>query len=380
MTVHLSSRQAELARHAPRPVVPTEDAPACPFCGVAGLPLHAALRDQHFGVPGEWGLLECERCRLAWLSPRPAPEEIWRVYSTYYTHGAPAPGAVFREHFSASGLAGTLRRIVLERLSRSRTAIRGRHLGYASEAGRFDELLGFIGGTIPVLRDVVLLSVGGLGAGERGRLLDVGCGNGRFLGEMRSLGWDVVGVEPDPQAAAVARENQGVPVVEGMLEDAAFEPASFDAVHLSHVVEHVYDPVSLLTECRRVLRPGGRLVLTTPNLDGLGHRVFGPAWRGLEPPRHLHLFTPASIAECARRAGFAEVAVRTSARLARGIWWDSRLAERAYHGRPAANSRWNYVESYLMYFASDLARATRVAAGDELVLTAAVPAGDVEAR
>jgi hypothetical protein len=58
-----------------------------------------------------------------------------------------------------------------------------------------------------------------------------------------------------------------------------------------------------MRKCRELLKPGGRLVVTTPNARGLGHARFGASWRGLEPPRHLQIFSPPTLAECARRAG-----------------------------------------------------------------------------
>lgn len=83
---------------------------------------------------------------------------------------------------------------------------------------------------------------------RKGRLLDVGCGSGEFLAQMRELGWDVFGVEPDPQAARVAREQFGLTVWPGALAEASFPDGFFDAVTLNHVIEHVADPPWLAAE------------------------------------------------------------------------------------------------------------------------------------
>src|SRR5208283_4697550 len=114
-----------------------------------------------------------------------------------------------------------------------------------------------------------------------------GCGDGRFLALMRDAGWDVYGIEPDPVAAKVAQRELGTSVTVGALEDAGFPDEAFDAVTLSHVIEHVHDPVALLAECRRVLKPDGSVVIVTPNIRSLGHQKFQSLWRGLEPPRHF---------------------------------------------------------------------------------------------
>jgi len=151
------------------------------------------------------------------------------------------------------------------------------------------------------------------------RLLDVGCGNGQFLARMRKIGWEVIGVELDKQAVDVARDMLGIYVYHGSLEEAKFSEDSFDAITMHHVIEHLFDPIGTLKECHRLLKPGGKLVVVTPNIDSLGHKLFKEAWRGLEPPRHLYIFSTNNIKICARRAGFQVVKIRTTARSARRI-------------------------------------------------------------
>ena len=79
-------------------------------------------------------------------------------------------------------------------------------------------------------------------------------------------------------------------------QTADFDTDGFDAVTMSHVIEHVPDPVAFLDKCRRVLRPGGRLVLSTPNVRSLGHKRFRQSWRGLEPPARYSKYTVRSAA------------------------------------------------------------------------------------
>jgi 2-polyprenyl-3-methyl-5-hydroxy-6-metoxy-1,4-benzoquinol methylase len=162
----------------------------------------------------------------------------------------------------------------------------------------------------------------------RGKLLDVGCGNGSFLAFMKSLGWDVEGVEPDPKAAEIARSSLQVKVLASSLESAQFPSEHFEAVTLAHVLEHVHDPIALLKECRRVLKPGGTIVVRTPNLSSLGYRFFRGSWVGLETPRHLFLFNPHTLKACAEKASLSTLAVRTTAQFAFLLWEGSRLASR----------------------------------------------------
>ena len=81
---------------------------------------------------------------------------------------------------------------------------------------------------------------------------------------------------------------------------------SFDAVVMNHVIEHVHDPVELLVEARRLLKQDGVLVLITPNAESQEHRIFGASWYSLDPPRHLHIFSPRSLSKLARLSGFSK--------------------------------------------------------------------------
>lgn len=139
----------------------------------------------------------------------------------------------------------------------------------------------------------------------RARLLDVGCGNGAFLARMRTLGWEVHGIEPDPEACAAAAAA-GIDVSVGTLADVSWPEATFQAVTMSSVLEHLHDPRGTLEACRRLLAPGGTLHIVTPNLDALGAERFGVHWRGLEAPRHLVLFNRAALTRLLASSAFTE--------------------------------------------------------------------------
>jgi SAM-dependent methyltransferase len=145
---------------------------------------------------------------------------------------------------------------------------------------------------------------------------------------MQGLGWDVSGVEPDPNAVRSARPSVRDRIVTGTVEDTPFREGSFDAVTLHHVIEHLPDPIRTLRRCAALLRPGGRLVVMTPNADSLGRRVFGGDWLHWDPPRHTFLFTRGSLAAVATRAGLQIASQRTLARAARWTWQESRRLSR----------------------------------------------------
>jgi len=151
---------------------------------------------------------------------------------------------------------------------------------------------------------------------DHGAVLDFGCGGGAFLAKMRDRGWMVTGVEPDPVAREAARQHFDLDVVSAI---EGLGDRLFDAMVLHHVVEHLPDPRRTLVDLAARLAPGGRLVLVTPNIDSLGRRRFGAAWVHWDPPRHLHLFSRASLAAEVERAGLVVERVFTTARHARFV-------------------------------------------------------------
>jgi SAM-dependent methyltransferase len=252
---------------------------------------YQALRDRLFGAPGTWDLMRCPECGLIWLNPQPVPQDIGRLYERYHTHDIPKP--------VKKGIAYCLLKRCLE---------------------KFLYLIG-------LGRKIAPLDWMTLNEYTPGKLLDVVCGSGAFLAKMRELGWEVVGIEPDGQAVKVAREHFGLNIHKGTLEEADFPDDTFDAITMNHVIEHLLDPISILQECPRMLKSGGTLVVT-PNIESLGHRLFSNAWRALEVPRHIYLFSPRSFQVCAERAGLKVLKLLTAARSALWIWATSRLIRR----------------------------------------------------
>jgi SAM-dependent methyltransferase len=136
-----------------------------------------------------------------------------------------------------------------------------------------------------------------------GRVLEVGCASGWFLAAARTVGYDVVGIEPAAEMAAAARERSGAPVQTAMLEDAALPPASFDVVVAWHVLEHLAEPRGSLAAVRGALRPGGRLLLELPNVASLRAVREGEDWYALEPQHHVAHYTPRALDALLRASG-----------------------------------------------------------------------------
>ena len=280
-----------------------QDTPNCLLCGREGAPLYQGLRDRLFEAPGVWSLMECKECGLFWLNPRPLPSEIAKLYKAYCTHIAAYNRPRWKMFIISSVLAACY--------------------GYTAEGK--NRLLGFLLSMLGPIRERAGAFVLFLHARDRGKLLDVGCGNGQFLAWMSRLGWEGVGVDPDGDAVRIAKERFRVTAFEGTIESVRFSENFFDVVTMHHVLEHVSDPIKTLAECHRVLRPGGKLVIVTPNAASLASRLMGTAWRGWEPPRHLFIFSQRALREVVIRSGFTVCELHTLARGAYEVWSESRL-------------------------------------------------------
>ena len=139
---------------------------------------------------------------------------------------------------------------------------------------------------------------------RRGRVLDVGCGRGVLPAQLRRRGWDAHGLELSETSATHAREVLGVPVFVGPIEESPFEDGSFEAVVFWHVLEHLRDPRSALGRARRLLAPGGLLVVAVPNFESLQARVGSRGWFHLDVPRHYHHFGLGVLARLLDEEGF----------------------------------------------------------------------------
>ncbi len=283
----------------------------CPLCRREGKVLYTEECDWLYGVPETWGTRQCSTCKLAWLDPQPIANDIHRLYSRYCTHDA-------SQSMTWIGrLQHTASECVLARL------------GYPVNGPK--GIMAWLLSGLPSVRRTAILTVLGLPTTRKGSLLDVGCGNGQFITRMRSFGWKVSGIDPDPAAVSYG-QSQGLNIQTGTIADLP-ETECYDVITLSHVVEHVADPVDLLRECAKRLRAGvGRLIITTPNINSLGHWWFGKYWRGLEVPRHFIVFSPPGLRNCVERAGLNLESLSTETRLAQMIYSQSACASAGDQG------------------------------------------------
>ena len=323
-----------------------EDVSECPVCG--GRDTHVCFPDLHDteeGVGGTWSMAKCAQCCSLFLSSRLREGALYKAYGTYYTHSADDSGNLV---VSAGGWTS--------RVVRSYLAFR--HGVPFDDASRPLARLVALARPLALQLDYLMRNV----PPSRGRLLDVGCGNGGFLLRARQAGWKAMGVEPDPMAARVARQVSGVEVLETI---ESVDRECFDFVTLSHVIEHVHRPLDLLRGCCATLRGSGEIWIATPNIASIGSRVFGPAWQPLEVPRHLVMPSASGLQCLLGRAGFVDVRF-----IKRGRGAHKRLlasCERArLLGRKAP-------PAMLLSPLVDLAASISAFAGEEIVVMARKP-------
>lgn len=138
---------------------------------------------------------------------------------------------------------------------------------------------------------------------RNGKILDIGCGRGLFLDIMQKDDWSVKGYEFDEKSASYARENYGIDVHFGNLYN-RFEDETFDVVNINHVLEHLEAPDAVLSECHRILKKGGLLVVAVPNINSLQAKFGKSNWFQLDLPCHLYHFSTRGLTALIKKKMF----------------------------------------------------------------------------
>ena len=237
-------------------------------CEVCGSYHHKFLFkgwDRIFGLPGEFTIVQCKECGLLFINPQPEKEVLRKYYpQAYYT---PRPSH-YQEY-------SWLKRKVLED-----------YFGYGQNS---DSSMSF-----SLLRKMFLWPFkiryrNSIPFIPRGRLLDIGCGNGTELYKLKNMGWEVYGVEMDEGASSRAR-SMGLDVFTGDLFEAKYPAHFFHVIRMSFVLEHLPNPRETLIEIKRVLIPQGRIYLSIQNAQSFHYWLFRERWFSLDIPRHLFSF------------------------------------------------------------------------------------------
>lgn len=226
----------------------------CPACLSPAIAPHLVSVDYHYGIEGNFGTSRCSACGSVFMNPMPSVADLGVLYpDDYYSYQPPQP-------------EGRVRRF----------------LRYALRYPRVTHVPSFP---------------------RPGVMLDVGCGAGHYLLEMRGKGWTVYGAELS-RAAAEAGRSVGLDIRGGELSQAGFAPASFDFVRSNHSFEHIPNPDEVLAEMRSLLKDDGKLFVGIPNIGGLWARTFGKYWWNFGLPVHTINYTEKGITTMLERNGF----------------------------------------------------------------------------
>jgi SAM-dependent methyltransferase len=293
-----------------------------------------------------FNFVECQDCGLAFLTPRPTLEEMKAYYGNAYMSDHRVG---FQEpHF----------------LKKLYYSIQRKWLRYSCDGGVAYFCPFEVAWRWKIRRNYWF------GLPRSGCFLDVGCGDGTGLGLMKQFGFECYGCEPDSYWAEIATSVEGVKISATDLCNASYPDHCFDAVRCWHVLEHVHDPMKELIEINRILKPGGVVIISSPNHDSLLKRVF----QNLEDvPRHLFSFSPKTIKMYFENCGFKPMHISTG-----GAVWSlysqyyhasvSYVRENAHAKEPMVEKFWKHPLRRLEY------RATRnffrkIGAGHDIFAT-----------
>ena len=251
---------------------------ACDLCRSVHGKLVLRGTDHREGLGGDFAIQKCRQCGLARTDPRPDNLLAWYPAS-YQQH-------VASDGLTTSVVAWAISRVASRRLPRT---IRAALEWLIPDAA--------LGDPLP----------------PGARVLDVGAGNGTAVRALAAVGIDAHGIEPSADAVAAARSRGCTTVTQGTLDDTRLQPGDWDVIRMSQVLEHVPSPRTTLETIRPALKPDGVVVIGVPNFASALRWLTGPSWDGLELPRHLHHFTPATLGMLLESTGFEVVTMRTVA-------------------------------------------------------------------
>lgn len=228
---------------------------ACALCGKQQSVVKYELKK---GQDSPWFLInECQKCGHIYMNPRPTDSELGGFYAKDYHYDS-----FYSEHF-------------------------------AKQAKKF----------YAELRNIIP---------KKSKLLDVGCSKGYFLHFAKKAGHEVVGVEYSKDAAEYAKRNFNIEVKVDSVDGVNFPDHTFDVITAFDLIEHVPDFIATLKRFKKWLKPGGVLIIDTPNYDSIYRKLTADRWVGFDMPYHIHLFRPNTLNRALEESGFKVQQTSTS--------------------------------------------------------------------
>lgn len=277
----------------------------CKICRSETKTLISRIFDDRYGFPGFFDVLRCEACGFGSLTPSPAESDLEKIYTRYYPRKDIDANSISR---SANYRGTTIQKI---------TAFwKGTRLNCHFHPKRGS------------------------------RVLDIGCGSGNSLIELRQMGVDAMGTEFDQNVRPLA-EKLGLNIHFGNIQ--TLDPAlTFDFITMNQVLEHIPDPIQFLSDLRSKLKPGAQAILSFPNIDSFSRKLTGKNWINWHAPYHLHFFSRNSIKAVAEKAGYRVVSIKT---VTPNEWFKLQMMDLIVKKNPGvANPTWNPQSTHSLAF------------------------------
>jgi len=251
----------------------------CDLCGSRGF---KTLYDK---AENNGTILKCLSCGFIFIYPQSRDEK--ELTSYYQESSAINDNDLARLNKKINRLNLPIRKIMLKEFYGYRNIS-------PSPDGGLDKILAFL--LMPFFGKDIIPFQG------QGKILDIGCGSGLSLVLLKSIGWDVYGVEVNTFACDYA-SKMGIKMFCGKLEDADFAPGYFDVIKITHVIEHVPSPDRIFAEMKRILKPGGKIYLETPNVRSFAAGCFKENWLGMGG--HISGFSAQTLSFIGKKHGFS---------------------------------------------------------------------------
>jgi SAM-dependent methyltransferase len=230
----------------------------CPICAGKNLKTEFITKDFRYPALGvTFTIVRCSLCNFKFLNPRPTQNSSGEFYkSGFYKPGNSICYTIIRP------LANLVKRNLVSTIKKYRS---------------------------------------------NGRVLDIGCGNGEFISLLMRNGFDAYGVEPSSQAPNYFLSSASGRIYNKNLGDCKFEDNYFDCIIMWQSLEHIHSLVDTLREIKRIIKPGGLMLVSVPNDNFFESKIFGTYYYNLEVPRHLYFFTRHSLTSLFKKNGYGDI-------------------------------------------------------------------------
>jgi 2-polyprenyl-3-methyl-5-hydroxy-6-metoxy-1,4-benzoquinol methylase len=256
----------------------------CPVCKSEKINFYFNQIDKNIGIQGIFSSSKCSNCKAIFLNPQPTYKESGKFYPN-------------EEYYSFNKI------IKKEDSIKTRIKLGLYKIYFSNGKNIFEKIL---------FSPIKFFSRGTI-LNKEIRLLDIGCGSGQFLYEMKSLGLEVYGIEPG-KFDKEENKKYNLNIKQGNIESVKYKKEYFDMITLNHVLEHINNPNETLSCIKRILKEEGVLIIGVPNTNSLAFKIFKKNWYQLDIPRHLINYSESNLKLLLEEDGFKTIKVRYNSR------------------------------------------------------------------